>query len=246
MMPQASCATARVWWRFGPPRSCPTKRSRRKSCVVDRLIETITLLVLLAFLTASAGAAETVQLTVGGQVRAFLLERPVAQGPRPTIIMLHGAGRRAADIAGETALAQIAPREGWVAAFPEGRGSRWNFFPPGKESCKRRPILSTAWRSAGRRQLPQSSGCRPRSAWRVRPEAHLYLVSLVWPIARRGDGTADGMCRCRDVRCNWFAHCSNVGSDRSGVPSGQAPPPPGGQRHRRSCAAVCRGPQCQG
>ena len=50
--------------------------------------------------------------------------------------MLHGAGRRAADIAGETGLAQIAPREGWVAAFPEGRGSRWNFWPPGKESAK--------------------------------------------------------------------------------------------------------------
>ena len=26
--------------------------------------------------------------------------------------------------------------EGWVAAFPEGRGNRWNFWPPGKESAK--------------------------------------------------------------------------------------------------------------
>ena len=33
-------------------------------------------------------------------------------------------------------LAQLAPREGLVAVFPEGRGSRWNWFPPGKESAK--------------------------------------------------------------------------------------------------------------
>jgi polyhydroxybutyrate depolymerase len=103
---------------------------------VNRLIAKITLFVLVSFLTASAVAAEKVQLIVSGQVREFLLERPVAQGPRPTIIMLHGAGRRAADIAGETGLAQIAPREGWVAVFAEGRGSRWNFFPPSKEPAR--------------------------------------------------------------------------------------------------------------
>src|SRR4051794_15373897 len=102
---------------------------------MNRPFEKFTLFVLLVLLT-SAAAAETAQLIVSGQTRAFLLKRPVAQGPRPTIIMLHGAGRRPVDIAGETGLAQIAPREGWVAVFPEGRGSRWNFFPPGKESVK--------------------------------------------------------------------------------------------------------------
>ena len=103
---------------------------------MNRSFEKFTLFVLFVFLTAAAATAETAQLIVGGQTRAFLLERPVAQGPRPTIIMLHGAGRRPVDIAGETGLAQIAPREGWVAVFPEGRGSRWNFFPPGKDSVK--------------------------------------------------------------------------------------------------------------
>src|SRR4029077_12743441 len=80
--------------------------------------------------------AEPIQVTVNGQARTFLLERPVAQGPRPTIIMLHGARRRGADTAHQSGLAQLAPREGLVAVFPEGRGSRWNFFPPGKESAK--------------------------------------------------------------------------------------------------------------
>jgi polyhydroxybutyrate depolymerase len=103
---------------------------------VSRFIQVIVLFVLSALLTVGGVAAEPMQLTVGGQVRAFLLERPVAQGPRPTIIMLHGAGRRAIDIAQQTNLVQLAPRQGVVAVFPEGRGNRWNFFPPGKESTK--------------------------------------------------------------------------------------------------------------
>jgi len=97
---------------------------------------TIILLILATILSVRGAYAEPMQLIVNGQARAFLLERPIVQGPRPTIIMLHGAGRRAADIAHDSGLAQLAPREGLVAVFPEGRGSRWNFFPPGKESAK--------------------------------------------------------------------------------------------------------------
>jgi hypothetical protein len=41
---------------------------------------------------ASGAAAEPMQLSVNGQSRSFLLERPAAAGPRPTIIVLHGAG----------------------------------------------------------------------------------------------------------------------------------------------------------
>src|SRR4051812_31385436 len=107
-----------------------------RRCAMNRSFGKFTVFVLSTFMTAAAATAEPAQLIVSGQIRAFLLERPAAQGPRPTIIMLHGAGRRPADIAGETGLAQIAPREGWVAVFPEGRGSRWNFFPPGKEPAR--------------------------------------------------------------------------------------------------------------
>lgn len=81
-------------------------------------------------------SAETLELTIDGQKRSALMARPAPSGPRPTIIMLHGAGRTARDIAHETRLAELATREGWVAVFPEGRGSRWNFLPPGRETAR--------------------------------------------------------------------------------------------------------------
>jgi polyhydroxybutyrate depolymerase len=102
---------------------------------VKPVIPAIALSALATILTVSAVAAEPMQLLVNGQARAALLERPQAPGPRPTIIMLHGAGRRPVDIAYQTGLAQLAPRQGWAAVFPEGRGTRWNFFPPGKETA---------------------------------------------------------------------------------------------------------------
>jgi polyhydroxybutyrate depolymerase len=103
---------------------------------VNRFLQAIALFSLSTLFTIYGIAAEPMQLVVNGQARTFLLERPVAQGPRPTIIMLHGAGSTAANIAQDTGLAQLAPREGLVAVFPEGRGSRWNWFPPGEESAK--------------------------------------------------------------------------------------------------------------
>jgi len=108
-------------WPWEKPKSAPAR------------IIVLTLAMILAIREVHA---EPMQVVVNGQARAFLLERPAAQGPRPTVIMLHGAGRRASDIAQQTGLAQRAPREGLVAVFPEGRGNRWNFFPPGKESTK--------------------------------------------------------------------------------------------------------------
>jgi polyhydroxybutyrate depolymerase len=57
------------------------------------------------------------------------------QSPRPTIIMLHEADGTAAGIAHSSGLARGAPRRGFVATFPQGlAGSRWNFYPPGKET----------------------------------------------------------------------------------------------------------------
>lgn len=77
-------------------------------------------------------AAESMQLTVEDQVRMVLLERPAAPGPRATIIMLHGALVSPTQEGSESALARFGPREGFAVAFPEGRGLRWNFFPPGQ------------------------------------------------------------------------------------------------------------------
>jgi poly(3-hydroxybutyrate) depolymerase len=90
---------------------------------------------LVLFATVHAAAAELMQLVVNGQSRTYLLEQPAVPGPRPTIIMLHGAGAGAQRELQLSGLARLAPREGFVAVVPEGRGGRWNFFPPGQENA---------------------------------------------------------------------------------------------------------------
>ena len=81
----------------------------------------------------TAPAAEPTQLVVDGRTRTFVLARPSGQARSPTIIMLHGFGGTGADLARRTGLDQLAPRNGFVAVFPDGLRNRWNFFPPGKE-----------------------------------------------------------------------------------------------------------------
>ena len=84
--------------------------------------------------TVSGVLAESMQLSVNGQARTFQLERPAGQGPRPTIIMLHGGGGRASEEAQISGLARLGPQEGFATIFPEATGGLWNFFPPGKET----------------------------------------------------------------------------------------------------------------
>jgi polyhydroxybutyrate depolymerase len=92
----------------------------------------------LVILTNVSGiAAEPMHLTVDGQARTFLLERPTGQGPHPTIFMLHGGGDGGAEQEVQlSGLAQLGPREGFVAVFPQATGGLWNFFPPGKETVQ--------------------------------------------------------------------------------------------------------------
>jgi polyhydroxybutyrate depolymerase len=81
--------------------------------------------------SALAGSAETIM--IGGRARSYVLERPAVQGPRPTIMILHGLGggiRQFGD------LPQLALGVDAVSVVPHGLGGRWNFFPPGKESEK--------------------------------------------------------------------------------------------------------------
>jgi polyhydroxybutyrate depolymerase len=73
------------------------------------------------------------QLTVDGRARTYQLVRPSEQGPRPTVIMLHGLGGTGAEIAKRSGLDQSAPRAGFVGVFPDGVRNRWNSFPPGTE-----------------------------------------------------------------------------------------------------------------
>jgi polyhydroxybutyrate depolymerase len=82
----------------------------------------------------SAAAAESLQITVNGKPRTMVLERGVAQGPSPTIIMLHGAAGPPTVDQHVPGLAQIASRAGFVTVRPEGIGGKWNIFPAGKIS----------------------------------------------------------------------------------------------------------------
>ena len=96
----------------------------------------IAFLALTMLLTVDGAGAETVQLVVNGKERTALLEQPTGQGPRPTIIVLHGLGGTAAAFAQQTGLGQLGPRSGFVSVFPQAVGSRWNAYPPGKETAQ--------------------------------------------------------------------------------------------------------------
>ena len=95
-------------------------------------------LAVLALVLASAAArsarAETVQLVVDGQQRTYLLERPHGREPRPTLIMLHGAGGTAQGLAQWSGLAQSGPRDAFAVVFPQSHAHVWNRFLPGTES----------------------------------------------------------------------------------------------------------------
>ena len=89
----------------------------------------------LVLLTIVSGvAAEPMQINVNGQARTFHLARPDGQGPRPTIIMLHGGNGAADQERQHSGLAEHGPQQGFAAVFPQARGGYWNFFPPGKET----------------------------------------------------------------------------------------------------------------
>jgi polyhydroxybutyrate depolymerase len=103
---------------------------------MNRSLQTIVTSALIVVLTACAGSAESMQLVVDGRTRTYLLERPATQGPRPTIVMLHGYTGNAAQIAEQTGLVQPAQQAGFVAAFPEGPGGRWNLLPPSKQTAR--------------------------------------------------------------------------------------------------------------
>src|SRR4051812_7849683 len=90
----------------------------------------------LVLLTTGAQSvdAETMRMAVNGQERTYLIERPAAAGPRPTVVMLHGINGTAEQIARRTKLAEVGPRDGFVVVFPQSHANAWNRHPPGKET----------------------------------------------------------------------------------------------------------------
>jgi polyhydroxybutyrate depolymerase len=93
------------------------------------------------WIVVAGAAAEPVQLTVHGQARTFLLERPSGRNPHPTIIVLHRGSGTAEEELNLSALAQHGPQQGFAVVFPQARGGYWNFFPPGKESDQYKRFL---------------------------------------------------------------------------------------------------------
>src|SRR5438477_4297046 len=83
-------------------------------------------LCLIATTLASAAQSTARTLQVGGVERAYLLSRPAATGPRPTIVVLHGGTLTAAWAQREMGVEPLVDREGLVAVYPDAIGRRWN------------------------------------------------------------------------------------------------------------------------
>jgi poly(3-hydroxybutyrate) depolymerase/tetratricopeptide (TPR) repeat protein len=104
--------------------------------LIGYLVVTLVVLAASALLATPPARAQSMQVVVSGQPRAFVLNRPAGAEPRPTIIMLHGGGGNAAREASAPGLGDAAPRHGFAIVFPEGRAGRWNHLPPGKEATQ--------------------------------------------------------------------------------------------------------------
>jgi polyhydroxybutyrate depolymerase len=63
---------------------------------------------------------QRIPVQVGGRRREFLLHRPAGPGLHPLVVMLHGTGGSAAWAADETGWSDLADREGFAVAYPEG------------------------------------------------------------------------------------------------------------------------------
>jgi polyhydroxybutyrate depolymerase len=78
--------------------------------------------------TASpAGVSRTLQ--VNGESRGYFLYLPPTwhRGrPAPLVFVFHGGGGQASGIAPHTGFSRLADREGFVVAYPQGLGGRWN------------------------------------------------------------------------------------------------------------------------
>jgi polyhydroxybutyrate depolymerase len=73
---------------------------------------------------APAWAAEQRTLRHDGRDRRYVVEFPQAPGPRPAVIVFHGAGGTAARIRGYTDLGLS--DEGWVEVYPDAVGRLWS------------------------------------------------------------------------------------------------------------------------
>jgi polyhydroxybutyrate depolymerase len=101
--------------------------------ITRRLVRAIPLFSLATIMMVGGTGAESLQLPVNGRQRTFIVEG-ASKDPRPTLIMLHGAGADRTDYYFPD-LAQIASKVDFVIVRPQGVGGKWNIFPTGKVSA---------------------------------------------------------------------------------------------------------------
>ncbi|HTE37863.1 MAG TPA: PHB depolymerase family esterase [Reyranella sp.] len=81
---------------------------------------------------APAGAQQDAVRTLmhQGLERRFVLHTPIGTatpGPRPLVVVLHGSHQPPRELRDWLPMEPIADREGFVAAYPDAIGSRWNY-----------------------------------------------------------------------------------------------------------------------
>ncbi len=77
----------------------------------------------LLFLAPAASAESSVELSVAGRPRSYLLHVPAGiETPSPVFVALHGGGSNAAAMARYSRLSDTADSEGFIVVYPEGVG----------------------------------------------------------------------------------------------------------------------------
>lgn len=85
------------------------------------------LLLLTALALSQRSDLEKKQLNAGGRERTYWVAAPAPAGHRlPLVLVFHGGGGNARQIARHTGFAELARQEGFVAVFPEGYRGNWN------------------------------------------------------------------------------------------------------------------------
>ncbi|MCC3312450.1 extracellular catalytic domain type 1 short-chain-length polyhydroxyalkanoate depolymerase [Nocardia africana] len=79
-------------------------------------------------LHASPAGDRTVTVETGGLPRQYLIHEPSSRGPgkRPAVLIFHGGGGTAENMAATTGFDTLADTAGFVAVYPVGSGKSWN------------------------------------------------------------------------------------------------------------------------
>jgi polyhydroxybutyrate depolymerase len=76
---------------------------------------------------ASDSKTAVIRLELPGGTRTYRLHRTPARGaPQPLVLVLHGAGATAREVERRYRWDPLAAREGFVVAYPQGIGRRWD------------------------------------------------------------------------------------------------------------------------